>query len=94
MVISVFNVVGSPYCCERFTTEKIVGGETIRHLIISHWATNDTFLVDFNKIKVTTSAFMDDAFGKLLLHYSINLLKSKIDNVLSVLVIFSFKFLF
>lgn len=79
MVITVFDVVNGPYCTERITTEKIVGGETIRHLIIYHWVTEDKILVDFKNITVTTSAFMDEAFGKLLFYYSLDELKSKID---------------
>jgi len=53
-------------------------GEKIHNLITKEWGPKQTFYINFDNILVASVSFIDEAFGKLALEHSKEVLKQKL----------------
>ncbi|MEW5948686.1 MAG: STAS-like domain-containing protein [Thermodesulfobacteriota bacterium] len=56
-------------------------GKKIRKVIELFWKAKDRIIVDFSNLSIASPSFIDEAFAKLLLKYSLDAVKSKLSFV-------------
>jgi len=78
MKIKIKDVVGD-FCSQRRNANGHKGGEGVQEIIVHNWDKEQKFEVDFQGVKVVTPSFIDEAFGKLVRHYSLEELRNKLD---------------
>lgn len=77
MLIKIIEQIGE-YCSQRQNGVKRKGGEAIRELISTNWVKEKKIEISFEGVKLATPSFIDEAFGKLVLSYSLEQLQDKL----------------
>ncbi len=70
----------------RVKVQEVVGrrmssrtdGKKMRKYLQQRWEKEDNFVIDFENIEVASVSFIDEAFGALLEHYSLDDMKAKL----------------
>jgi hypothetical protein len=77
MIIEIFKIAGK-HCTQRLNENNQVGGESIRLLIDENWDKEETITISFDGVLTATSAFIDEAIGKLAFSHSPKALDAKL----------------
>lgn len=77
MILKLKEIIGE-YCSQRQSGATSKGGEFVRQLIIENWSKGEKIEISFEGVKLVTPSFADEAFGKLVLTYSLEQLKNKL----------------
>jgi len=64
--------------CKKQTITR-EDGKKINKMIIDTWTKNDSVVIDFNNILISSISFLDEAFGKLAFEYTKEYFKDKLN---------------
>ncbi|MDP3730773.1 MAG: STAS-like domain-containing protein [Candidatus Omnitrophota bacterium] len=77
MIIKLKDIIGE-YCSQRQNSPSGKGGQHIRQVILDNWNKAGKIEISFDGVKLSTLSFIDEAFAKLAINYSLEQLKSKL----------------